>query len=77
MALVRKVAGSIPSRVVRCVSSLSSAAVIHLHPICLRRAFKDILKTDRDTYGIGEDYEIGDVVADDWQQTVDDVVGGK
>ncbi|KAF8805217.1 hypothetical protein BYT27DRAFT_7224926 [Phlegmacium glaucopus] len=40
------------------------------------RAFRDILKTDRDTYGMGEDYEIGDVVADDWQQRVNDVVAG-
>lgn len=40
------------------------------------RAFRGILKTDRDTYGAGEDYEIGDVVADDWQQRVDDVVAG-
>jgi len=48
---------------------------IHLYPnIC--RAFRDILKTDRDTYGAGEDYEIGDVVTDDWQQRVDDVVAG-
>ena len=44
-------------------------------PIC--RAFRDILKTDKENYGVGEDYEIGDVIADDWQQTVDDVVGGK
>ncbi|PPQ95068.1 hypothetical protein CVT25_002255 [Psilocybe cyanescens] len=28
------------------------------------RAFGDILKTNRDTYGMGEDYEIGDIVAD-------------
>ncbi|KJA16691.1 hypothetical protein HYPSUDRAFT_144977, partial [Hypholoma sublateritium FD-334 SS-4] len=40
------------------------------------RAFRDILKTDRETYGAGEDYEIGDVVADEWQQRVDDVVAG-
>lgn len=48
--------------------------MLHLHHIC--RAFRDILKIDRETYGVGEDYEIGDVVADVWQQTVDDVVGG-
>ncbi|KAF8952144.1 hypothetical protein BDZ97DRAFT_1880774 [Flammula alnicola] len=41
-----------------------------------KRAFRDILKTDRETYSAGEDYEIGDVVADDWQQRVDDVVAG-
>lgn len=40
------------------------------------RAFRDILKTDRETYGSGEDYDIADVVADEWQQRVDDVVGG-
>ena len=40
------------------------------------RAFRDILKTDRETYGVGEDYEIGDIVADEWQQRVDDVVAG-
>ncbi|KJA19533.1 hypothetical protein HYPSUDRAFT_143746, partial [Hypholoma sublateritium FD-334 SS-4] len=40
------------------------------------RAFRDILKTDRETYGSGEDYEIADVVADEWQQRVDDVVAG-
>ena len=32
------------------------------------RAFRDVLKTDRDTYGVGEDYEIGDIVADDWHK---------
>ncbi|KDR65967.1 hypothetical protein GALMADRAFT_217270 [Galerina marginata CBS 339.88] len=41
------------------------------------RIFRDVLKTDRQTYGMDEDYEIGDVVADDWQQRVDDVVGGR
>jgi hypothetical protein len=40
------------------------------------RAFRDILKTDRDTYGIGKNYKIGDIIADDWQQRVDDVVAG-
>jgi hypothetical protein len=40
------------------------------------RAFNEILKVDRATYGAGEDYEIGDTVADEWQQRVDDVVGG-
>ena len=40
------------------------------------RAFRDILRTDRNTYGTGQDYEIGDVVTDDWQQRVDDVVAG-
>ncbi|KIJ94950.1 hypothetical protein K443DRAFT_109586, partial [Laccaria amethystina LaAM-08-1] len=40
------------------------------------RAFRDILKTDRNTYGAGEDYDILDVIADDWQQRVDDVIAG-
>lgn len=39
------------------------------------RAFRDILKTDRETYGTSEDYEIGDIVADELQQRVEDVVG--
>jgi len=73
--LVRKLAGSNPSKAIRYVLSLSSSTIIYSHPIC--RAFRNILKTDRETYGVGEDYEIGDVIADDWQQTVDDVVGGK
>lgn len=46
-----------------------------LHPgTYTYRAFRDILKTDRETYGASEDYEIGDVVADEWQQRVEDVV---
>lgn len=40
------------------------------------RAFRDILKIDRETFGVGEDYEIGDIVADEWQQRVDDAVAG-
>jgi hypothetical protein len=40
------------------------------------RAFRAVLKTDRETYGVGEDYVIADLVADDWQQRVDDVVSG-
>ena len=40
------------------------------------RAFTELLKTDRDLYGMDEDYVITDVVADDWQQHVDNVVGG-
>ena len=31
---------------------------------------------DQATYGVGEDYEIGDTVSNEWQQTVDDVVAG-
>ncbi|KIJ89892.1 hypothetical protein K443DRAFT_15720 [Laccaria amethystina LaAM-08-1] len=40
------------------------------------KIFRAILKTDRETYGVGEDYVIADLVADDWQQRVDDVVSG-
>ena len=40
------------------------------------RAFNDILKKDRVLYGADEDYVIGDVIPDDWQQRVDNVVGG-
>jgi len=40
------------------------------------RIFRAILKTDRETYSVGEDYVIADLVADDWQQCVDDVVSG-
>ena len=40
------------------------------------RAFNEILKLDRAKYGADEDYVIGDTVPDDWQQRVDDVVGG-
>lgn len=40
------------------------------------RAFNQILKEDRATYGTAEDYEIADTVVDEWQQRVDDVVGG-
>ncbi|KJA15036.1 hypothetical protein HYPSUDRAFT_149645, partial [Hypholoma sublateritium FD-334 SS-4] len=40
------------------------------------RGFTDILKNDRALYGVDEDYVIGDVIADEWQQRVDNVVGG-
>ena len=44
--------------------------------ILICRAFNDILKTDRARYGTSEDYVISDVIADEWQQRVDNVVGG-
>ncbi len=44
--------------------------------ILICRAFNDILKTDRARYGASEDYVINDVIADEWQQRVDNVVGG-
>ncbi|KJA14234.1 hypothetical protein HYPSUDRAFT_208899 [Hypholoma sublateritium FD-334 SS-4] len=42
----------------------------------IARGFTDILKNDRALYGAGEDYVIGDVIADEWQQRVDNVIGG-
>ncbi|CAA7262374.1 unnamed protein product [Cyclocybe aegerita] len=42
----------------------------------LCRAFNEILKIDRATYGVAEEYVIGDTVPDEWQQRVDDVVAG-
>ena len=48
----------------------------HKPIILIYRAFNDILKTDRARYGTGEDYVITDVIADEWQQRVDNVVGG-
>ena len=38
--------------------------------------FNNILKNDRARFDVGEDYEIGDTVADEWQQCIDDVVVG-
>lgn len=43
----------------------------------IARAFNEILKVDRATYGACEDYVIADTVADEWQQRVDDVVAGE
>ena len=40
------------------------------------RAFNDLLKTDRAQFGVDEDYVIGDTIPDEWQQRVDNVVGG-
>ena len=48
----------------------------HLYLYLLYRGFTEILKKDRTQYGAGEDYVIGDVIADEWQQRVDNVVGG-
>jgi len=42
----------------------------------IAKAFKKVLQADRAEYGAEEDYEIGDNVADDWQQRVDNVVAG-
>jgi len=40
------------------------------------KAFNEILKTDRTTFGADDDYVIGDVVPDELQQRVDAVVAG-
>jgi hypothetical protein len=42
----------------------------------LLMVFNKILKEDRALYGHEDDYVIGDIVPDEWQQRVDDVVGG-
>ena len=42
----------------------------------LYRAFNQVLKADRINFGVGEQYEIADNTADEWQQRVDDVVAG-
>lgn len=44
--------------------------------LCLCRAFNEILKIDHAKLGVGEEYVIGDAIADEWQQHVDDVVLG-
>lgn len=56
------------------LSSFASFLKISLQLIC--RAFCEILRLDRLKYGAGEDYEIREVVADEWQQCIDDVVAG-
>ena len=63
------------SKIVRCAISSLVSSVIYSHLIC--RAFNEILKVDRATYGAGEDYVIADTIADEWQQRVDDVVAGE
>ena len=49
-------------------------ANIGWHIVC--RAFNEILKLDRAKYGSNDDYTIGDTIADEWQQRVDEVVAG-
>ena len=55
---------------------LSGLLSSHILILYIYRAFTDLLKKDRGLYGADEDYVITDVVADDWQQRVDNVVGG-
>ncbi|PPQ96650.1 hypothetical protein CVT26_010632 [Gymnopilus dilepis] len=45
-------------------------------PSRVAKAFKQILQNDRARYGADEDYEIRDVVANEWQQQVDTIVEG-
>jgi hypothetical protein len=40
------------------------------------RAFNEILKADCTKFGVGEEYIIGDTVADEWQQHVNNVIAG-
>jgi hypothetical protein len=40
------------------------------------RAFNEILKADHSKFGAGEEYVIGDTVADEWQQHINNVVSG-
>jgi hypothetical protein len=54
---------------------LSSLLNIYISTITCR-AFNEILKTDRTTFGADDDYVIGDVVPDELQQRVDAVVAG-
>lgn len=42
--------------------------------VSLVRAFKHILKNDRETYGDSADYTISDAPMDDFQQDVDDLI---
>ena len=44
--------------------------------ILLCRAFQEVLKADRSKFGMEDNYDMGDAVADEWQQRVDDVVAG-
>ena len=54
---------------------LSSLLNIYISTITCR-AFNEILKTDRTTFGADDDYVIGDVIPDELQQRVDAVVAG-
>jgi hypothetical protein len=75
LSMIRRVAGSDKVKTTRCLSSFGSSK-IYTYTSYLCRAFKNILKNDRATYGVGEDYQIGDLVNNEWQQRVDDVVAG-
>ena len=77
LCMIRRVAGSDKAKVTRCLSLLLVVSLKFPEVTSyLCRAFKNILNKDRATYGVGEDYQIGDVVGNEWQQRVDDVVAG-
>lgn len=48
--------------------------VLCSHLAC--RVFDQVLKQDRLTYGVDDDYEIGDTTPSDLQQEVDDIILG-
>ena len=68
--------GTSASKVARCAIFSWFLFVDKLRAFIQCREFNKILKEDRATYGTAEDYEIADTVVDEWQQRVDDVVGG-
>lgn len=75
LEFIRSVANKSASKQARCailIVSSSSADYIYV----FHRAFTELLKQDRAKYGAGDDYEITDSIADEWQQRVDNVVGG-
>ena len=73
LEFIRSQADGSAVKIARCCW-LDRIVIIFLH--FMYRGFTDILKNDRAQYGVGEDYVIGDVIADEWQQRVDNVVGG-
>ena len=73
LALIHKNAGGSASKTAKYVCPLFSSEYIFTSTC---RAFNEILKTDRTTFGADDDYVIGDVVPDELQQRVDAVVAG-
>ena len=50
--------------------------VLDVYWYLIFRAFQAILKADCAQYGMDKDYGIGDAIASDWQQHIDDAVAG-
>jgi hypothetical protein len=75
LALIRKIAGGSAFKTAKYVYPLISSEYIYIFTITCR-AFNEILKTDRTTFGADDDYVIGDVIPDELQQRVDAVVAG-